>query len=181
MRSLMVGSSGSGGASKPEAMNHCGTSHTSAMRCSVASSGATSPRSHRDSVVTVPAALAERAERVLIGLRAIQQRVSPHSAPPTLCRVGLAMRAFPDLDHLHIVQRLEMWAMEPKRLAGRHRHGRDLDIPGLFLEFCRRAQSQTRPVPGVVQSPVVSGRAVLEAQAAARRASHRAEAEEVPA
>lgn len=82
-----------------------------------------------------PPRLADRAEHVLAMLGALHPRLCRTGAePPTLYRVGLAIRAYPGVDHVRLVHDLELWAMEPRRL----RKG-DLDLATTYRAFCERA------------------------------------------
>lgn len=82
-----------------------------------------------------PPHLADRAERVAAMLGALHPRLCrTGAAPPTLYRVGLAVRAYPAVDHVGLVHQLELWAMEPRRL----RKG-DLDLATSYRSFCENA------------------------------------------
>lgn len=71
---------------------------------------------HDELPADFPAHLAPVADQVLAGLRAIHERTCRDtSAAPTLHRVGLALTAFPHVDHVPAVHELEMWATNPAR------------------------------------------------------------------
>ena len=84
-----------------------------------------------------PEALAAAAETVHAVLGAIHHRVSRgNGQPPTLYRIGLAVKLYPDVRHVELANSLEVWATEPERL----RRGR-FDLATTFRTFCENARA----------------------------------------
>ncbi len=89
-----------------------------------------------------PSQLAERAEEILAKIRITQEQVSPRSEPATLYRIGLSLKASPDVDHAALFDRFHFNATGPE--GKRRRNGNETDVVGLWMVYCQNAQRRAR-------------------------------------